>query len=231
MSKNLKKKINLGCGFDHREDYLNVDLNDFHKPDLIADVTDLYMLPENYFEEILAYDILEHIERTKTIKTLVEWNRILKIEGLLKIQVPSLIDLVDLLKKNQQDISMSQELIRACFGTQNYTGDFHYTSFTKQLITYQLSESGFELLTCKLRDDWLLELIAKKLNHVESINHAISKDKYKEKINDLYLRILKREADQGGLNYYTQQLIESDITIETVENILKSSQEYKEKFK
>ena len=59
------KKVNLGCGFDKRKEYLNVDLNDFHSPDLVADVTKLEMLPENHFEEVLAIDILEHIERTK----------------------------------------------------------------------------------------------------------------------------------------------------------------------
>jgi len=230
MSQQYARKVNLGCGFDIREGYLNVDLNDFHKPDLVADVTNLDMLPGDYFEEILAYDILEHIERTRTIDVLIEWNRILKIDGLLSIQVPSLIDLVELLKQNQNNISKSMELVQACFGTQNYTGDFHYTSFTKQLITYQLSESGFELLTLKLRDGWLFELTAKKVKCVDIHSYKENKmDIYKDQVNQLYKSILGRDADNEGLHYYINELINGSATVEKISDQLKDSDEYKGK--
>ena len=232
MSKNYKRKVNLGCGFDKRKGYLNVDVNAFHKPDLVADVTKLDMFSDDYFEEILANDILEHIERARTIDVLIEWNRILKKDGMLKLQIPSIIDLVELIKKNQENILKSMELIQSCFGTQNYTGDFHYTSFTKQLITYQLSESGFELLSLRVRDEWLFELAAKKIKSVnidEYINEKMSI--YQDKINALYRNILNREADNDGLHYYTQKLVSNSTTLETIENIMRNSQEYKDAHK
>src|SRR4051794_7895478 len=67
------RRLNLGCGFDIREGYLNVDVNDFHKPDLVCDITNLRDLPANYFDEVLAQDVLEHIPRLKTQDTLAEW--------------------------------------------------------------------------------------------------------------------------------------------------------------
>lgn len=220
------KKLNLGCGFDIREGYLNVDLNDFHSPDLVANVTDLNMLPSEYFEEIIAFDILEHIERTKTIEVLFEWNRLLLNDGLLKLQVPSLIDLVEMLKKNQNNISKSMELIQACFGTQNYTGDYHYTSFTRQLILHQLSESGFELIELTLKDSWLFECTAKKVKHV--IFSEYRKDDvglYKSQVNELYLTILLRNADHEGLHFFVQQLIDGSTTLENIDQTLRASEE------
>jgi hypothetical protein len=44
------KRVNLGCGFDHRPGFLNVDIHDFHHPDLLADVTQLDMLPSGQYE-------------------------------------------------------------------------------------------------------------------------------------------------------------------------------------
>jgi hypothetical protein len=34
----LPRKLNLGCGWDKRDGYLNVDLHGSHDPDLVADV-------------------------------------------------------------------------------------------------------------------------------------------------------------------------------------------------
>lgn len=229
MNKSYKRKVNLGCGFDYKEEYLNVDLNDFHKTDLVADVTKLDMLPNNYFEEIVANDILEHVERSKTISVLREWNRILKLDGLLHMQVPSLIDLVELLKKGQDNISKSEELIQACFGTQNYTGDFHYTSFTKQLLEYYLLESGFELLNINLRDGWLFDLTAKKINILDSDTNDVNKvENSRNTINNLYKNILNRDVDNEALHYYANLLIHNSITIDLITIQLKNSDEYKE---
>jgi len=232
MMKNYKRKVNLGCGFDKRRGYLNVDFHDFHKPDLVADVTKLDMLSNDYFEEILANDILEHIERTKTIYVLIEWNRILKKGGILKLRIPSIIDLVELIKKNQKNIPKTIELIQSCFGTQSYTGDFHHTSFTRQLITYQLSESGFKLLTLELKDEWMFDLTAEKIKSIDINEYKNNKIRvYQDKINELYRNILNREADEDGLHFYTQKVIDNSMTLETVETILRTSQEYRKNYK
>ena len=50
----LPTKLNLGCGFDKRPGYLNVDFQAFHSPDLVADIRNLDTLPSDTFEEILG---------------------------------------------------------------------------------------------------------------------------------------------------------------------------------
>jgi Methyltransferase domain len=80
----LPRRLNLGCGWDHREGYLNVDCYERHQPDLIADISNLPMLPSGYFEEVLAKDVLEHFERTRTDTILAEWARLLSPDGHLE---------------------------------------------------------------------------------------------------------------------------------------------------
>jgi predicted SAM-dependent methyltransferase len=155
------KRLNLGCGYDHREGFLNVDLHEFHNPDLLADVTKLDMLPDGIYEEIIAQDVLEHLPRTETVNVLREWSRLLKVGGRLHLRVPSVIDLAELMKKPEHQNIAQQELFVQClFGTQAYTEDTHYTTFTEPLLRHYLAEAQLAPGTWGMRDEWLFEVDA-----------------------------------------------------------------------
>lgn len=80
------KKLNLGCGKDIRKDYLNVDIINNEGVDVICDFNRLLPFESNSFDEIICYDVLEHIkERNLIVK---EIHRILKKGGIIKINVP-----------------------------------------------------------------------------------------------------------------------------------------------
>lgn len=157
-------RLNLGCGFDIRQGYLNIDFKDFHKPDLIADICNLDMLPSDYYEEIIAQDVLEHIPRTQTKNVLSEWYRLLKRGGILNLRVPNVIGLLRLFEnKYPNSLSGHEELIHCLFGTQAYNGDFHHTSFTDILIEHYLNNAGFTILSIDPKDEWLFDIEARKL--------------------------------------------------------------------
>jgi len=220
-------KLNLGCGFDIRKGYLNVDLNDFHNPDLVADVTDLRELPESYYKEIIALDILEHIERSKTLHVLINWNRLLIGGGKLTLQVPSLIGLLELLKCNQNNISKSMELIQCCFGSQQYDGDYHYTSFTEQIIKFYLSEAGFRINNISVKDNWLFIISANKVIETPKTKNAEDKREiYNAQVTALYKSLLNREPDIEGLQYFVNKLLNHEIDINGVKKEFINSQEY-----
>jgi predicted SAM-dependent methyltransferase len=164
------KKLNLGCGWDLREGYINVDFQDFHKPDLVADVRELSSLPSGWFEEIVAQDVLEHLPRLDTPRTLAEWNRLLCIGGLLHLRMPNIVGLAELLVRAENaGIENQKHLVQCLFGTQAYTGDWHLTSFTEPLVRHYLAEAGFDIVKLGSRDHWLFEVIAKKSRSVAPV--------------------------------------------------------------
>jgi predicted SAM-dependent methyltransferase len=158
------RKLNLGCGFDLREGYVNVDFQDFHKPDVVADVRDMAMLPSGWFEEIIARDVLEHLPRLDTPKALAEWNRLLCVGGLIYLRMPNIIGVAELLVSPERaDIENQKLLVQCLFGTQAYTGDWHLTGFTEPLVRHYLSEAGFDILTLAYKDHWLFDVTAEKV--------------------------------------------------------------------
>lgn len=160
-------RLNLGCGWDLREGFLNVDIHDFHKPDLVADVTRLDMLPDGRYQEIIAQDVLEHLPRTSTVTVLKEWSRLLAEGGRLHLRVPSVIDLAEMMKKPEhQDIAQQELFVQCLFGTQAYTEDTHYTTFTERLLRHYLAQAHLEVSEWGLLDGWLFEVDAVKVAHV-----------------------------------------------------------------
>ncbi len=79
-------KLNLGCGFDYREGWLNLDVDHLEKVDIVHDVNNIPLpFEDDKFEYILCKDILEHVD---LIPVLNDLHRILKKNGILRIRVP-----------------------------------------------------------------------------------------------------------------------------------------------
>lgn len=158
-------KLNIGCGWDKRAGYLNIDLQDFHEPDLVADVRDLGALPSGQYEEILAIDVLEHLPRSDCGVALNEWSRLLRDGGILRLQVPDIIGLARLCVVKAV-IEDQRVLIQNLYGTQAYTGDWHQNGFTELLLRAELHDAGFETVSLNHRDGWLFECVARKSSHL-----------------------------------------------------------------
>jgi predicted SAM-dependent methyltransferase len=157
------RRLNLGCGFDHRPGYLNVDFADFHDPDLVADVRDLSVLPSGHYEEVLAFDVLEHLERKDSLPALQEWNRVMAPGGLLHLQVPDVASFARLLRERDNP-GDHRQLMQQLFGTQAYTGDFHLAGFTDTLLADLLASAGFHTIVMEPKDQWMLQVKARKVS-------------------------------------------------------------------
>ncbi len=87
-------KLNLGCGDDLREGYLNVDINISPMGGYQFDTLrfDLSKFPwpwkDQSVEEILMLDFLEHFSYRETRAILDEAWRVLLPQGMIEIQVP-----------------------------------------------------------------------------------------------------------------------------------------------
>ncbi len=74
---NFPKQLNIGSGKNFRDDFLNIDINDFWEPDIVFDLNNplpangkqefitkrfgKIEIMKNMFDKIIAYDVLEHI--------------------------------------------------------------------------------------------------------------------------------------------------------------------------
>jgi predicted SAM-dependent methyltransferase len=155
----LPRRLNLGCGWDKRDGYLNVDLHGFHDPDLVADVRDLAMLADATFDEVVAQDVLEHLARTDGLPALREWARLLVPGGRLVLRVPDLLGLATLLATHT-DQDMQETLVTNLFGTQAYNGDFHQNGFTELRLRQHLHDAGFDVAEVTHADGWLFDVVA-----------------------------------------------------------------------
>lgn len=79
--------LNLGCGQRQRPDAVNVDgVADTH-PDLVFDLDRLpWPLEDNRFTEVLAFDVLEHLDRLVPI--MEEIHRVCRPGAVVRITVP-----------------------------------------------------------------------------------------------------------------------------------------------
>jgi SAM-dependent methyltransferase len=84
-------KLNLGCGFDKRAGWLNVDNFAECEPDRMLDIESTpWDLPTGGFEHVLMKHVLEHVgaDFPTFSKVMGELFRILAAGGLLEIHVP-----------------------------------------------------------------------------------------------------------------------------------------------
>jgi predicted SAM-dependent methyltransferase len=231
------KRVNLGCGSDVREGFVNVDLNAWYKPDVLADVRDVGFLPTQYYDELVAQDVLEHLPRTDTARTLFHWNRPLRMGGILRLRLPSVLGIADLLRdpKNHAP-TMQEELIQCLFGTQAYTGDFHYTSFTRPLIDHYLAMTGFEIAQLDMLHGWLFEVEARKVRHHErspipDFTALARVEGDAAFLEACYREILGRAPDAGGYEFFFSGLQKGGMTRDVVINAMTSGVEYRDRLR
>ncbi len=82
-----KKKLNLGCGTDIKEGWINLDNFESDLLDVNHDLeTYPYPFDDSYLDEIITINVLEHIENP--VRVIEELHRITKNGGKVTIRVP-----------------------------------------------------------------------------------------------------------------------------------------------
>jgi predicted SAM-dependent methyltransferase len=99
----MAQKLNLGAGDSKIPGFTSVDLYD-EKADVKADICDL-PFEDNSVDEIVAYQVVEHIPYQKSQKMFEEMYRVLRLGGTATIETPD-IDYIaaDILKNGLTDI-------------------------------------------------------------------------------------------------------------------------------
>ena len=131
--------LHLGCGSLKLEDFINVDITS-KLADMKLDINDLSIFNEDSVQQIYICHVLEHINRNQILNLILEWNRVLQKNGILRIAVP---DFEKVLKIYQKDNDMSQ-IIGFLNGGQTDQYDFHFLNFDFEILNDLLKACGFD---------------------------------------------------------------------------------------
>lgn len=89
LTQRPARRLNYGCGFDHRPGYINCDVCSLPGVDVVAVVDPFYpRLPfeDQEFDEIIAYHVLEHVANKNAI--IEEIWRIARHNAVIRIKLP-----------------------------------------------------------------------------------------------------------------------------------------------
>jgi predicted SAM-dependent methyltransferase len=140
-------KLHIGCGKKYIPGYKHLDVINFDHVDFVCDTRKLTMIEDLSVSEIYACHILEHVERNEVVSVLREWNRVLKVGGILRVAVPDFEAVVAEYQENK-DLQCFQGLL---YGGQTYNYNYHHVAFDYIVLKQFLLEAGISDVD---RYDW-----------------------------------------------------------------------------
>jgi glycosyltransferase involved in cell wall biosynthesis len=82
-------KLNLGCGRDYKEGFVNVDIRDGVGADLVHDIAKPFSFSSGSVSKIIAQDVFEHLTVEEQSSLLSEIYRLLAKGGKLSVRIPN----------------------------------------------------------------------------------------------------------------------------------------------
>ena len=166
------KKLNIGCGVDIKSGWINMDSATLPGVNIVHDVTQLPLpFANEEIDEILAQDVLEHIDYIPVLKDL---HRILKKEGILTIRVPhftSKNNFVDPTHKKMFSISTWDFFVASKATSKHIEKERAYYfdfAFTKKLSCHITFEKSSRIFFYNRPIEWFFNLSSKMQSFYES---------------------------------------------------------------
>jgi SAM-dependent methyltransferase len=132
-----RTRLNLGCGRDIREGYLNLDSAPLAGVDVVHDIEQLPLPFEDAsFEEVLCNDVLEH---TDYIPVVADLHRILRPAGRLVVHAPHFTSrnvYLDPTHKAAFSIDTFRFFLRNGLFDREYYFDFHFSRVENSRIVF-----------------------------------------------------------------------------------------------
>jgi hypothetical protein len=144
-------KLNLGCGLDKRSGYVNIDVREDVKPDLVVNLERelLKRFDDESVEEIIAKDFVEHLSWRVVRDFFKDCFRVLKKGGRMYVQTPDLEVLARKVILNPEFRFGSLEGFEAIsywvYGGQDYGENTHKSGFTVPTLRKLLESIGFRV--------------------------------------------------------------------------------------
>jgi predicted SAM-dependent methyltransferase len=140
-------KLNLGCGTNKIDGFINVDIDGTLEPDQVWDFRKTFPIKTCSVDEIVMYHIIEHIEKKYHFDILTEIQRVLKPEGTVTFSFPEFLKVVENWKENKRGLRDFWEA--TIFGRQASKFDYHVCIMDSEQFSVHLVRHGFEILVSK----------------------------------------------------------------------------------
>lgn len=146
LIKMQPRKLNLGCGSNKIEGFINIDVEPQCKPDLICNfVHEKLPFKAGTVEEVVLFHTIEHINKFWHTRILAEVWRVLKPSGSFLISYPEFLKCVKNWRTNYRGKKQFWEA--TIFGRQLYPSDFHVCIMHTPDFVRLLSDCGFIKIT------------------------------------------------------------------------------------
>jgi hypothetical protein len=87
-------KLNIGCGNDYRDGYINLDISPDVGADIISDIREAVPFRDNTFDEVVVNNVLTQILKSEDfLYVMNELHRITRPSGGILIRVPNAKDI------------------------------------------------------------------------------------------------------------------------------------------
>jgi predicted SAM-dependent methyltransferase len=144
-------KLEIGCGKKPREGYLTCDIRDLPKVDYVC-AADQLPFEEASVDEIYSRHVAEHFTLKEFLKVLEEWNRVLKVGGVVYIICPNLLWHLKQVLEGSHASFYNKESgsndrfwgMGSLFGWQQDEYDVHKFGYYFELMQDILVDFGFE---------------------------------------------------------------------------------------
>ena len=160
-------KLHLGCGEKYLEGFVHVDLLEYNHIDYKTPIDDLHFAKDSSVEMIYASHVLEHTGRLNYEKVLIEWYRVLKPKGVLRLAVPDFeaMAIMYVMARNTINQFKLGSFLGPLYGKMQMGGQtiYHKTTYDFDGLSEVLKSVGIESVE---RYDW------KDTEHADFDDHS-----------------------------------------------------------
>lgn len=136
-------KLHIGCGKRFIPGYVHVDVLPLPHVEHVTDAKRLSFAAENSVDVIYAAHVLEHFGRYEFKDVLMEWYRVLKVGGVLRLSVPDFKACAGIYYEKGLTDGLSG-LLGLIIGGQRDGFDFHKMIYDEPFLSTALKSIGFK---------------------------------------------------------------------------------------
>ena len=145
----IMPKLNLASGKRPMTGYINIDAVPGDDVDLVANVLDLRQFADGTIEEIYSEHLIEHFDRNEISQFFRECNRLLQINGRLKLVAPSLEKAVLKVANGMADLDWLDHFM---YANHTHLYDYHKQGIFEAKLRRLASENGLTVERIYLQD-------------------------------------------------------------------------------